>query len=125
MPTSAEVNFFEIKYKTAKESTWNKNTILTKDMTPEHTVDGLLQETEYMFKVKAHFEDTESEYSDESDPIRTRQSPASVLKKACMKLQDGQPAFYKLPLNENIPARNEQFKTRKLELGTFLLRLYL
>ena len=118
MPISTEVQHFEIKYKTAKETTWN--TVLIKDMTSEHTVDGLLQETEYMFKVKAHFEDTESEYSDESDPVRTRQSPASVLKEVCVKLQDGQPAFYKLPLTENIPARNEPFKTRKLEFGTFL-----
>ncbi|XP_041349194.1 twitchin-like [Gigantopelta aegis] len=118
MLSDEDVCYYEVKYKTLKETTWGKNTVLTKDTASVQTISGLLQETEYVFKVKAHFEDSESEYSDQSDPIKTSQSSALAVKGFCVKLQDGEPAFYKLPLCENVAARNERFKTRKFEFGS-------
>ncbi|XP_041349195.1 uncharacterized protein LOC121368524 [Gigantopelta aegis] len=117
-PEDEGVLYYEVRHKPLKESIWNENSVSTQDDTPEQCIRGLLQETEYVFKVRAKYNDVDGEFSDQSNTIRTNQSPAFYLTKFCTKLQDGEPTFYKLPLQENVYARNEFHKTRKFEFGS-------
>lgn len=90
---------------------------------PKVTVAGLKANTSYTFKVKINDDKTgkDGQFTVESDPITTRESPAlGVLMKA-EKIEQGPPKVYRLPIKENISARNEQAKTRKFSLGNYRL----
>ncbi|XP_069103053.1 uncharacterized protein [Argopecten irradians] len=118
VPDDENVLYYEMKYKQTQEELWSKESAITSDTSPNIYVRGLLQDTEYEFKVRGHYKDGEGEYSGQSESIRTLQSPALSVRQACMKLQDGEPAFYKVPLTEHKQARSEEFKTRKCEFGS-------
>ncbi|XP_069101783.1 uncharacterized protein [Argopecten irradians] len=118
VPDDKNVLYYETKYKQAQKELWNKESVMTRDTSPSIYIRGLLQDTEYEFKVRGHYKDDEGEYSEKSESIRTPKSPALSVRQKCMKLQDGEPSFYKVPLTENKKARNEKFKTRKCEFGS-------
>ncbi|XP_071148474.1 uncharacterized protein [Mytilus edulis] len=86
---------------------------------PRFTITGLKANTSYIFKVKIIDDSTgkDGQFTEESDPIHTRESPAlGVLQKA-EQIESGPPKVYQLPIKENISARNKKAKTRKFFLG--------
>jgi len=86
------------------------------------TISNLKADTKYVFQVQAVYDDDEGPYSETSDEIVTLQSPATRLLRHSLRVSDGEPAVYALPLTEFRPARNEQAKTRKFSIGPPPLR---
>ncbi|XP_033725305.1 uncharacterized protein LOC117315267 [Pecten maximus] len=117
-PDDKNVLYYEVKNKLIQDELWSKNSATTTDDSSQIFVRGLLQDTEYTFKVRAHYKNGEGDFSGQSDAISTLQSPALSVRNVCVKLQGGEPAFYKLPLKENMDARSTEYKTRKCEFGS-------
>ncbi|CAC5383634.1 unnamed protein product [Mytilus coruscus] len=111
---------FQIMYKEAPNGKWKQfnNKGMCKE--PIITVNGLQAETSYIMKVRIVNEctGTDGPFSEESDTIKTRQSPAIGMLKSSEKVSSDVPSIYRLPIKENVSARNESAKTRKFYLGT-------
>ena len=82
------------------------------------TVDGLQEETEYEFKVCA-VDDEGNDGPSSFPPIvmSTRPSLARSVKRESIKIKDGNPKIYKLPLEKRRKATNKFAKTKKCLFG--------
>ncbi|XP_063404458.1 uncharacterized protein LOC134687928 [Mytilus trossulus] len=110
---------YQIVFKENPTGKWKPYVPKERCYKPKVTVAGLKANTSYTFKVKINDDKTgkDGQFTVESDPILTRESPAlGVLMKA-EQIEHGPPKVYRLPIKENISARNEQAKTRKFSLG--------
>ncbi|XP_063417427.1 uncharacterized protein LOC134699954 [Mytilus trossulus] len=87
---------------------------------PHIEILGLTPKTSYIFKVRIVNKRTGEEFpfTDESELIKTQESPAKHVLKKARKTKAGSPAVYTLPIKENRSARNVKAKTRKFYLGT-------
>lgn len=81
------------------------------------TINGLEANTSYKFQVRGCFQDSEGPYGPVSDDIVTKKSLASSLLEYSKLLNLGHPSKYRLPVKENIRARNETARTRQLIIG--------
>ncbi|XP_052268175.1 myosin-10-like [Dreissena polymorpha] len=76
--------------------------------------------SQFIFRIRAVYNDYESDYSKESDIVTTKESPASQLIRFSTPLSapDVLPIQYALPMIEVEGARNKIGKTRKFEIGS-------
>lgn len=113
--TGPEVDYYEIRYKEKTSRTWSK----TRTEGPEciFTVQNLKGRTAYNFQVRAISGSIEGPFGYVSEPFETKVSLAFRLMQSSRKIDDENPARYKLALDEKLSARNEKAKTRKCVLG--------
>lgn len=80
----------------------------------------LKSNTRFIFRVRVVYQNGEGPYSNESDTIRTLESPASriVQMSALNEKGNPSPSIYALPVTEEREARNEIAKTKKFKLGS-------
>ena len=82
------------------------------------TVDGLRGETEYEFKVCAvDDEGNDGPFSFPPIVMSTRPSLARSVKRESIKIKDGNPEIYKIPLEKCRNATNKFAKTKKCFFG--------
>lgn len=110
---------YHIVFKECFHGKWRPYVSIRKCITPKITISGLKASTSYIFKVKITDANTgkEGTLSIESDPITTKESPALGILTRAELIKNGPPKIYRLPLVENISARNEMAKTRKFFIG--------
>nr|XP_022290966.1 uncharacterized protein LOC111102491 isoform X2 [Crassostrea virginica] len=82
------------------------------------TIRGLVANSEYIFQVRAVYEEQEGPYGPVSDVIKTHESSATMFLKFCVRQDNSTPARYLLPIVENVSARNKETRTRQMILGT-------
>ena len=70
-PEEQTVTYYEIKLKPTKDATWLKVSYFTDDDRPVMLIRDLDHDTEYEFKVRAHYESEEGPFSDNSNPVMT------------------------------------------------------
>lgn len=75
-----------------------------------------------MFRVRVVTEDSEGLYSPQSDELTTLPSLAHELRNfsECVRGETS-PSIYTIPITEIADARNENAKTRKMEIGKYYL----
>ena len=114
-PTDFDTDdYYQIRYK-AKGGKWRFF-----DEQPSvgtTVVTSLTADTVFVFQVRVVHDDMEGPYSPISDEFCTRKSPANILFGFSEKMRDGPPDVYKLPVTENVTARNTTAKTKKFDLG--------
>ena len=113
-----KVDSFQVRYKPKNgESKWKL--IETSQDSNYTTITKLMPDTEYIFQVRGVFGDLEGPYGPVSDSIVTLKSPTTDILKSCKyTTQEKSPKLlYHLPLRENIRARNEKARTKKMILG--------
>lgn len=98
------------------------------------TFSNLKSDSSYVFQVRMVNDDEECMYSEISDPVVTIQSAAHHLLDFMTEVQSSNEGevqssnegicLKQIPLEENIEARNETAKTRRLTIGTFLKSNY-
>ncbi|KAL5004146.1 hypothetical protein ScPMuIL_017602 [Solemya velum] len=116
-PEDTDVDYYEIKFKQTGAMTWCKTSVSTNDAQTRFRVDSLRQDTEYEFKVRAHYRNHEGELSEKSKPTKTKKSEASYIRRLSHKLEDGSPGLYRLPLVLIRGATCEERRTRKYVIG--------
>lgn len=84
---------------------------------PYVKISGLLDDTDYRFQIRVQHEQTIKE-GPLSDVIKTKKSTAATLFKDATHIREN---IYQLNVREDISARNEGARTRKLYLGTSLV----
>lgn len=72
---------------------------------------------EYVFQVRAVFEDLEGQYGPISDSISTLESRTAEILKMSECIKKTNPPRYRLPIKENKNARNNKARTKKMTLG--------
>lgn len=107
---------FQISYRENKGK-WKTVDTLTKENI--FIISGLKAQTTYNFRVRTINDTTgeEGQYSMKSDDIPTGKSPALEIKQKSSLIDNSTPPVYKLPITEDITARNTSAKTRKFVLG--------
>lgn len=75
-PKDTDVEYYEIKSKQTGEMKWCKTSVSTDDAQTHFRMENLCQDTEYEFKVRPNYGDYEGEFSEKSEPIKTKQSHA-------------------------------------------------
>lgn len=110
---------YHIVFKEYPNGKWRSYVSVERNNRPKVTISGLKASTSYIFKVKITDDNTgkEGPLTVESDPIKTRESPALGVLKRAEQIEYGPPRVYRLPIKENISARNEKAKTRKFFIG--------
>ncbi|KAL5004144.1 hypothetical protein ScPMuIL_017600 [Solemya velum] len=116
-PGETNVEYYEIKFKRPGEMKWCKTSLSTDDAQAHFRMESLCQDTEYEFKVRPNYGDYEGEFSEKSEPIKTKRSQALKMLELSSKFQDGSPALYLLPLVPDQEATCEEQRTRKYVLG--------
>ncbi|XP_033731324.1 uncharacterized protein LOC117320949 [Pecten maximus] len=112
-----DVTHYEIRMKLASDESWNKTIIPTEDRRPSHRVDDLLQNTGYEFMFRAVYLDgSTSAFSPKSLEIKTKCSEQHNVLQRCLKIHEGPPSVYKLPLLRIHESEDDM--TRKLVFGT-------
>lgn len=81
------------------------------------TIRGLVANSEYIFQVRAVYEEQEGPYGPVSDVIKTHESSATMFLKFCVRQDSSTPSRYLLPIVENVSARNKETRTRQMILG--------
>ena len=76
-----------------------------------------MADTVYVFQVRGKIDDLEGPYGPISDDITTPESPSAGLLKCCSCIRENPPKIYRLPLRENITARNNAGRIKQLILG--------
>lgn len=113
-----QTNCFQIRIKESSKKEWTilpalyeKNTAL---------LEGLKEVTGYFVQVRAITSDGESDFSQISCKIETKQSLKSKLVEQTVLKNKGNPtpSVYAIPVKQLEDARNVVFKRRKLKLGT-------
>jgi len=90
----------------------------TKNTQTLFMVDGLKGETEYEFKVCAvDDEGNDGPFSFPPVVMSTRPSLARSVKRESIKIKDGNPKIYKIPLEKSRNATNKFAKTKKCFFG--------
>ena len=74
-PEEQTVTYYEIKLKPTKDATWLKVSYFTDDDRPVMLIRDLDHDTEYEFKVRAHYGSEEGPFSDNSNPVMTNCLP--------------------------------------------------
>lgn len=70
-PSEKNVSYYELKSKILRRKAWDKVPVFTDDDKTFLRVTGLESESQYVFKVRAHFQEEEGQFSDVSDIIST------------------------------------------------------
>lgn len=117
---------YQIQYKQVSDGRW-----ITHESTVSHdsstaVITGLKSRTSYRFRVRITNAREGKEYlfSSESEQIDTPESPGLPMRYQSTLVKFGNPEIYRLPTKENIAARNETAKSKKMYLGKAVLILY-
>lgn len=113
---------YQIMFKEHPVGRWKHYTTNHACTQPKLTITGLKPDTSYVFKVRIMDDarGAEGSYTKESNPIATKPSPARHILGNAEKIEIGPPNVYRLPIRENVTARNEKAKTRKFNLGELI-----
>lgn len=89
------------------------------------TISGLMANTNYVFQVRAVFEDQEGGYGPQSDDVSTLTSLGIEWLDFSLLVKKGNPFIYRPLTQESKFSRNPTAKTRKLELGKLFLHMFI
>ncbi|KAH3777349.1 uncharacterized protein LOC127845834 [Dreissena polymorpha] len=113
-----EGDCFQIGCRESNESRWK----ICQDNIEDNSyvLKNLRSNSNLVFRVRAMYNDFESNYSEESDIVTTPSSPASRVVDFCTVCgdEDKYPISYVLPASEVQSSRNCNAKTRRFEVGS-------
>lgn len=110
-------DYYQLSYKEAEDKKW----IFYNEQFERATAElkDLKAGAAYVFRVRVVTDDGEGPYSEISDEIKTKQSPAHKLLNFAPRKMEGNPSKYTVPFEELKEARNDKAKSRKLEIGRY------
>lgn len=116
---------YQIQYKQVPDGRWITHESAVSHDSSRAVITGLKSRTAYCFKVRIinAREGKEYPFSLESKTFDTPESPGLQMRYQSTVVKLGNPDIYRLPAKENIAARNETAKSKKLSLGKSILIL--
>ncbi|KAH3820212.1 hypothetical protein DPMN_121956 [Dreissena polymorpha] len=109
-------DFFQIGYRDLDDSRWK--VYVGEYHQSTHTLTNLKSNAKYVFRVRAVYSDIEGPYSDVSQVIETKSSPASRYIALCERIGTATPRRYRLKMQEVPSSKNEKAKSKKYQLGS-------
>lgn len=116
---------YQIQYKQVPDGRWIPYESAVSHDSSRAVITGLKSRTSYCFRVRIinAREGTEYPFSSESKQFDTPESPGLPMRYLSTLVELGNPEKYRLPAKENIAARNETAKSKKLSIGKSVLIL--
>ncbi|KAK3099570.1 hypothetical protein FSP39_006380 [Pinctada imbricata] len=114
------IEYYEVKYRENGRKRKRWTSCFTDDRKETFTINDLIGDTKYEFKVRAIMEgEVEGPFSETSNAMKTRFSLAKQIASQyeTIKISHGPPIVYKVPVREILGARNRATMTRKCIFG--------
>ena len=111
-----KLDCFQVRYK-EKDGKSEWKSVETECDSNYITIKEIMDGVVYVFQVRGKVDHLEGPYGPISDGITTSALTLAEIIKKCSCIKETTPKIYRLPLKENIKARNEEARTKQLILG--------
>jgi hypothetical protein len=115
---------YQIQYKQMPDGRWTiHNQSISHDST-RASVSGLKAQSSYSFRIRVIDARKGKEYpfSPESSVFETPESPALKIRCCSALFRSGNPDVFRLPTKEDLKARNNEVKSKKLSIGKYFFK---